>query len=178
MTSTNHTAARAIAFTFNDSRTDHPVDVLSDVGDALCTLSDLFIQDDVELSPRGADGIYKILRGCIATLDAVQAPIQERYSDPNAARRRETLALLDHEYRRGLREGATALVRGLERDAPSIAKVLRPWIADDVLTPTAPAADGPEPCGASYPRFSGRDAEGETGVDPGGETTERTGTDG
>ncbi|MQX38565.1 hypothetical protein [Roseospira navarrensis] len=51
MTTTSHMPARAIAFTFNDSRNDHPVDVLGDVGDALSTVSDIFIQNDVELSP-------------------------------------------------------------------------------------------------------------------------------
>ncbi|MQX38548.1 hypothetical protein, partial [Roseospira navarrensis] len=71
MTTTSHMPARAIAFTFNDSRNDHPVDVLGDVGDALSTVSDIFIQNDVELSPRGAAGIYKILQGCISTLNAV-----------------------------------------------------------------------------------------------------------
>ena len=148
MTTTEHTVARAIAFTFNDSRTDHPVDVLSDVGDALCALSDLFVQDDIELSPRGAGGIYKILRGCIATLDALQTPIQEKYSDPVGTRFREALPLMDQEYRRGLREGAMALVRGVERsNAPELARMIQAWVGDDILdlgaSPTAAPTNAP-----------------------------------
>ncbi|WP_211369262.1 hypothetical protein, partial [Roseospira navarrensis] len=132
----------------------------------------------VELSPRGAAGIYKILQGCISTLNAVQAPVQDWLTDPVSVRFREAQALADHEYRRGLREGAAALVRSLEQQAPELAGILRPWIADDVLAPAAPAAGAPDTGPATYPRFADREPDDDTDGDPDADATDRTGTDG
>jgi hypothetical protein len=143
-------------------------------------LTDIFIQDEVDLSPRGASGVYKILQGCIATLDAVQAPIQELYSDPVAARFREAVPLMEHEYRRGLRAGAATLVRVIESQSPELARAVRPWVSEEALAACAPPAAPATPDGgpASYPRFADREPDTDTGADPGADATDHTGTDG